>query len=107
MSFEEMILTYVGVPAPEVLQDDPWFGPAPLTEKSVFLEEARRQAELDNQILPEEYEPHPKEPENIHEVLYAIATKNVCTTLSLDPLPSFGGGSEEHQGTWSSGSGFH
>lgn len=102
-----MILTYVGVPAPEVLQDDPWFGPAPLTERSVFLAEARKQAELDNQILSDDDEPHPKEPENIHEIIYQIATKNVCTTLSLDPIPTFIGGSENHQGTWMSGSGFY
>lgn len=102
-----MILTYIGVPAPEVLEYDPWFGPAPWTEKSVLLNEARKQAEIDNQILPEFAEPYPKEPENIHQVLYEIATKNVCTTLSLDPLPSFGGGSENYQQGWMSGSGFY
>ena len=101
-----MKLGYVGVPAPEVLEDDPWFGPAPWTEKSVALKLAREQAELDNQILPDTAEPQPKEPENIHQVLYEIATKNVATTIALDPLPSLGGGSENFQEGWMSGAGF-
>ena len=104
-----MNLTYVGVPAPEVLEDDPWFGPAPLTEKSVAakaLKEAREQAEADLQLIPEYDEPQPKEPENIHEVMYQIATKNVATTIALDPLPSLGG-SENFQEGWMSGAGFH
>ena len=84
-------------PAPEVLSDDPWFGPAPETERSVEL----KQILISEQILEEEhYEEYTekpvtiKEPENIHEVLYQMATENVATTLSLNPLPTFGGGSE-------------
>jgi len=91
--------------APEVLEDDPWFGPAPWTEKSYELKLERERAELDNQILPEISEPQPKEPENIHEVLYQIATENVATTLALDPVPSLCGGSEIFQEGWSSGVG--
>jgi len=105
-SEETMKLGYVGIPAPEVLEDDPWFGPAPFTEKSIALKEAREQAEADYQLIPEHYEPQPKEPENIHEVLYQIATNNVATTLALDPLPSLGGGSENFQEGWMSGVGF-
>jgi len=101
-----MTLAYVGIPAPEILEDDPWFGPAPDTEKSVSLKEARLKAEQDNQLLPDFAEPKPKEPENIHQIIYEIATKNVATTLSLDPLPSLGG-SENFQEGWMSGTGFH
>ena len=60
-------MTYL---APEILEDDPWFGPAPWTEKMVTLKEAREQAELDNQILSVDDEPHPKEPDDIHEVIF-------------------------------------
>ena len=28
-------------PAPEVLREDPWFGPAPETEKSIYIKEAK------------------------------------------------------------------
>ena len=45
------------------------------------------------------------EPENIHELMYEIATKNVATTLALDPIPPLGGGSENFQEGWQSGSG--
>ena len=34
------------------------------------------------------------EPENIHQIMYEIATKNQSTTLHLDPI----GGSENFQG---------
>lgn len=95
-------MTYL---APEILEDDPWFGPAPWTEKSVALKKAREHAEMDNQILPESAEPQPKEPEDIHEVMYRIATQNNNTTLALDPIPSLGGGSETFQDGWLSGTG--
>ena len=100
------MLGYVGVPAPVVLEDDPWFGPAPATETSLALKEARLQAEADFQLIAEDAEPHPKEPENIHQLIYEIATKNVATTLALDPMPSLGG-SENFQGGWMSGVGPH
>lgn len=97
-------------PAPEILEDDPWFGPAPDTERSVEL----KQILISEQILEEEhYEEYTekpvtiKEPENIHEVLYQMATKNVATTIALDPLPVFGGGSESYQEPWMSGVGPH
>ena len=88
-------------PAPEILEDDPWFGPAPDTEKSIALKQL-----IQEQILQEEDffdENQTKEPENIHEVLYNIATKNVATTLNLDPLSNFVGGSENYQESWMSG----
>ncbi len=100
------INAYVGVPAPEVLEDDPWFGPAPDTEKSILLKELR--AQLQSQIIIEDDVVEiVKEPDNIHEIMYNIATQNVSTTLSLDPFPTFGGGSEEyHNSGWMSGISF-
>ena len=93
-------------PAPEILEDDPWFGPAPETEKSFELKKNL----IQEKILEEEcftYQNQFKESENIHEIIYNIATKNVATTLSIDPLPVFGGGSEINQESWMSGVGFH
>ncbi len=46
-----------------------------------------------------------KEPDNIHELMYEIATKNVATTIQLDPLPPLGGGSETFQEGRHSGTG--
>ena len=37
-----MKLGYVGVPAPEVLEYDPWFGHPPETEKSIAIKEAKK-----------------------------------------------------------------
>lgn len=103
-----MELGYIGVPAPEVLEDDPWFGPAPLTERALALREARKQAETDEQILPPHLETEfgPRESARIHQMMYEIATKNVATTLALDPLPT-PGGSENFQEEWQSGAGPH
>ena len=40
-----MKLGYVGVPAPEVLEYDSWFGHPPETEKSIAIKEAKKLAE--------------------------------------------------------------
>jgi len=99
---------YVGVPAPEVLEDDPWFGPAPLTEKRIAIQEAEAAYEEAKKLgLLIEEEPESKESEDIHQVMYEMATKNVATTLALDPMPSLGGGSENFQEGWMSGAGPH
>jgi len=82
---------YTGIPAPVVLPDDPWFGPAFKSEKQMtheeMLEEAERREENNRQELT-------NEPENIHQLMYEMATKNAATTLQLDPI----GGSENFQG---------
>ena len=83
---------YTGVPAPVVLPHDPWFGPSPIkSEKQMtheeMLEEASRREE-------ENRKEECKEPENIHEVMYDMATKCGKTTTQLDPV----GGSETFQG---------
>ena len=108
-TIKNLIKPYIGVPAPDYLEDDEWFGPATLSEKQLSLKEARAQAVLDKQILPEEHEAHGSvEVDNIHEVMYNIATRNGKTTTQLDPMPQLGGGSEQIQsgpGGWMSGTG--
>ena len=94
---------YTGVPAPSILEDDPWFGPTPpLTEKQ---EEIRAQLEKEKQLIAEEDDKSPsKEVANIHEVMYNVATSNGKTTVQLDPP----GGSENFHsgpGGWMSGTG--
>ena len=82
---------YTGVPAPAVLQEDPWFGPAVVSDANKdYMEreyEAFRQDALN-------YYSDSKESENIHQVMYEMATQNAATTLQLDPI----GGSENFQG---------
>ena len=82
---------YTGVPAPAGLQEDPWFGPAVVSDANKdYMEreyEAFRQDALN-------YYSDSKEPENIHQVMYEMATQNAATTLQLDPI----GGSENFQG---------
>ena len=83
---------YVGIPAPTYLEDDPWFGPAPIrSEKQMdYMEQETlvKQEEEDNRQY------WTNESEDIHQVMYDMATKNSATTLQLDPI----GGSENFQG---------
>jgi len=81
--------TYTGIPAPRVLEDDEWFGPAPVSDTNLDY------MEQETLIKQEEYqETHSVESENIHQVMYEMATQNSATTLQLDPI----GGSENFQG---------
>jgi len=82
---------YVGIPAPDYLQDDPWFGPAVISDKSqdYMVKEAEiKQQEAENRQY------WTNESDNIHQVMYEMATKSAATTLQLDPI----GGSENFQG---------
>ena len=45
-----MKLGYVGVPAPEVLEYDSWFGHPPETEKSIAIKEAKKLEEEHKQL---------------------------------------------------------
>tara|TARA_Y100000015_G_scaffold30742_1_gene30192 strand:- start:748 stop:1194 length:447 start_codon:yes stop_codon:yes gene_type:complete len=90
---------YIGVPAPAYLEDDEWFGPAPvLTEKQeayIQLEEATERLHEDMRK-----ESGKVESENIHEELYKMASKNWNTVSETQ------GGSENFQegpNGWSSG----
>jgi len=90
---------FIGIPAPVILPDDPWFGPSPIKSKKQMtheemLEEASRREE-------ENRKEECKEVDNIHEVMYNIAIKNGKTTTQLNPP----GGSENFQEGWQSGVG--
>ena len=93
---------YTGVPAPEYLEDDPWFGPAPVrSEKQLDY------MEKETQIKKEEEEKHKKEyngePCGMHQLMYEMATSNWNTVQETQ------GGSENIQegpGSWNSGNGW-
>jgi len=78
---------YTGVPAPVYLENDEWFGTAVVSEKSqdyMVQETEIKQQESENR------QHWTKEPEDIHQVMYEMATKSGATTVQLDPI----GGSE-------------
>ena len=83
---------YVGIPAPAYLEDDEWFGPAPVkTEKQMEYMEMETEIKKDRQQREKEFS---IESEDIHQKMYDIATQGASTTLQLNPL----GGSENFQG---------
>ena len=83
---------FVGVPAPKVLKNDPWFGEPVKSEKQLEYEHINDDPHDGWWLRPEWQDP--KEPDNIHEVMYDMATKCGKTTTQLDPI----GGSENFQG---------
>ena len=83
---------YVGVPAPVLTPVDDWFSGSygfateiPITEKQKDYMERENEMKMADQS---------KEPDNIHQLMYEMATNNGATTLQLDPI----GGSENFQG---------
>ena len=82
---------YIGVPAPAYLEDDPWFGLAIVSDKGQDYME--KEAEIKQQE-EENRQYWTNEPEDIHQVMYEMATQSAATTLQLDPI----GGSENFQG---------
>ena len=82
---------YIGVPAPVVLTEDSWFGPAVVSDANKDYMELEYEAFKQDAL---NYYPDSKEPENIHQVMYEMATKSGATTVQLDPI----GGSENFQG---------
>ena len=110
-TLQKVIKQHVTIPAPEVLEDDPWFGPAPETERSLELKLAKEKAILEKQLLDcdsDNHHPLHHEDDNIHQKMYEIATQGGNTTTQLDPMPELGGGSEQYQtgpGGWMSGTG--
>ena len=84
---------YVGVPAPVMTPVDDWFSGSygfateiPITEKQKDYMERENEMKM--------AEDQSKEPDNIHQLMYEMATKSGATTLQLDPI----GGSENFQG---------
>jgi hypothetical protein len=97
--------TWTGIPAPVYLEDDEWFGPAPAKSEKQ-LDYMEKEVEIKRQEREENFS---VEPDNIHELMYNMATSQQSTTLHLDP-PSTPGGSENFQGGdngygWMSGTG--
>ena len=83
---------YVGVPAP-LNPVDEWFSssygcPSAVTEKQKDYMEQETETTMCQKL--EIY----VEPENIHQVMYEMATRSGATTVQLDPI----GGSENFQG---------
>ena len=90
--------TWTGVPAPVVLEDDLWFGPASKSDKQKNYEET---VAAESQIEEDQRKEETQEPENIHQVMYEMATKNWNT---VDETKQSMGGSENIQ-NWNSGTG--
>ena len=84
---------YVGVPAPVLTPVDDWFSGSygfateiPITEKQKDYMERENEMKM--------AEDQSKEPDNIHQLMYEMATKSGATTVQLDSI----GGSENFQG---------
>lgn len=99
---EKLQPSYTGTVAPVVPPSDHWFS-APVKSEKVIAYEKHVAAEIEKQKIIEAAQPK-KEPENIHQKMYEMATKNWTTVADTQ------GGSENFQegpGGWDSGSGFH
>ena len=92
---------YTGIPAPAYLNDDPWFGPAPVrSEKQLEYMEMETEMRM---VEEKKKLDNPCESHDIHAKMYEIATKNWTTVAETQ------GGSENFQegpGGWNSGNGF-
>ena len=87
---------YVGVAAPILNPVDEWFA-SPYGCSSAITEKQQDYMVQEAEIKKHEDENRQywtKEPENIHQVMYEMATKSGATTVQLDPI----GGSENFQG---------
>ena len=94
--------SYTGVPASAYLEDDPWFGHATYKSQKQ-LDYMEQETEMKRQEREQNFS---VEPDDIHQKMYEIATKNQNTTLQLNPP----GGSEnfhEGPGGWHSGTGYN
>ena len=84
---------YVGVPAPVLNPVDEWFA-SPYGAATPVITEKQKEYQESEAFKEEAIKYYSKEPDNIHEVMYDMATKSGATTLQLDPI----GGSENFQG---------
>ena len=84
---------YTGVPAPVVLTEDSWFGSAVVSDanKDYMEREYEATKRLHDDIRRDN---DTKESDDIHQLMYEMATQNSATTLQLDPI----GGSENFLG---------
>tara|TARA_R100000315_G_C5145002_1_gene82908 strand:- start:183 stop:581 length:399 start_codon:yes stop_codon:yes gene_type:complete len=85
---------YVGVPAPILTPVDNWFS-SPYGCPPVITQKQKDYMEQETIIKQQQFqETHSVESEDIHQVMYEMATKSGATTIQLDPI----GGSENFQG---------
>tara|TARA_R100000234_G_scaffold108735_1_gene80284 strand:+ start:122 stop:598 length:477 start_codon:yes stop_codon:yes gene_type:complete len=77
---------YVGVPAPVYLNDDPWFGPAPVRSQNQ-IDYMQQEIEIKRREFEKNFS---VEPEDIHQRMYEIANQNHNVILDYD----YSGGSE-------------
>lgn len=77
------------VPAPRVLSDDPWFGPAFISDTNRQYLEQKKEEENKSIAINKS-----KESDNIHEIMYNMSVKSSITTLDLNPINI--GGSENY-----------
>ncbi len=94
---------YIGIPAPVYLEDDSWFGPAPLRSEKQ-LDYMEQETIIKQQEAQETHE-YKGEPCNMHQLMYEMATSNWNT---VDETRESIGGSENFQtgpGGWNSGGG--
>ena len=97
---EDLQENYTGIPAPAYLNDDPWFGSAPVrSEKQLDYMERETQMKQQEDAIRSEFT---VESEDIHAMMYEIATASNGTAVQRDPI----GGSESfHESGWMSGTG--
>ena len=74
-------LGYTGIPAPAYLEDDPWFGPAPVSDENKEYEHINDDPQMEWWLTPEYQDT--KESPNIHQEMYDSATKSGKTTTNL------------------------
>jgi hypothetical protein len=92
---DEQDKAYVGVPAPILNPVDEWFSFSYGCPTSAVTEKQKDYMEQETLIKQQQYqETNSVEPENIHQLMYDLATKSGKTTTQLDPI----GGSENFQG---------
>ena len=84
---------YVGVPAPILNPVDDWFASSYGCPGPVITEKQKDYMEQETEMKQQEQNSS-VEPENIHQVMYEMATRSGATTIQLDPI----GGSENFQG---------
>jgi len=88
--------SHIGVPAPVISPSDEWFNEPVVTEKGqdYMVQETEFKRQEIEKVEERKASGEVVEPDNIHEVMYQIATKSGSTTLQLNPI----GGSENFQG---------
>ena len=93
---KELQNQYTGVPAPVISPSDEWFNQPVVTEKGqdYMVQETEFKRQEMEKVEERKASGEVVESDDIHEVMYQMATKSGSTTLQLNPI----GGSENFQG---------